>query len=76
MHLLLVILTLLGACEALVPRSIVHKQDRRATTTTSAPAVYQTGIPCNCNNYYVVSTGDSCDAIVTAYKNAFTLAQL
>ncbi|OBT40113.1 hypothetical protein VE00_10006 [Pseudogymnoascus sp. WSF 3629] len=75
MHLLLVILTLLGACEALVPRSIVHKHDRRATTTTSAPAVYQTGIPCNCNNYYVVSTGDSCDAIVTAYKNAFTLAQ-
>ncbi|PQE21991.1 hypothetical protein CJF30_00009975 [Rutstroemia sp. NJR-2017a BBW] len=75
MHLLLLILTLLGACEALVPGSFVHKHDRRATTTTSAPAVYQTGIACNCNNYYVVSTGDNCDAIVTKYKNAFTLAQ-
>ncbi|KAH7333463.1 hypothetical protein BKA65DRAFT_564781 [Rhexocercosporidium sp. MPI-PUGE-AT-0058] len=75
MHLLLLILTLLGACEALVPGSIAHKHDRRATTTTSAPAVYQTGIACNCNNYYVVSTGDTCDAIVTKYKNAFTLAQ-
>lgn len=76
MHLLLVILALLGACEALVPNSIVHKHHRRATTTTSAPPIYQTGIACNCNKYYVVKSGDTCDAIVKAYNNAFTLAQL
>jgi LysM repeat protein len=37
------------------------------TTTTSAPYPTQTGIVSDCNNYYLVSSGDTCESIESKF---------
>jgi len=46
-----------------------------STSPTSTSAPTQSGIASNCNRFYTVQSGDSCQAIVNDYEGEFTLSQ-
>lgn len=46
----------------------------KTTSVSTGPSPEQTGITSSCKSYYLVESGDTCQAIVDTYKS-FTLAQ-
>lgn len=58
-----------------VPSTPTSRPTITTTTVAAGPTPTQTGIAAKCNSYYLVKSGDFCQAIVDSYKGKFTLAQ-